>query len=836
MIRAQLLRNAILLTLTTFHSGICIAVPDEAARQFIDQFCIDCHVGEDASGERNFKLLDMSKNTLATRVGLQEIADQIELGTMPPADATQPTNAQRKQQINLLTSILTEKRRQRPPVSTQSGLRRLSRREYRNTVGDLLGIDMTMFDPTRAFPADNLADGFDNDSTILATSGFLLEKYLEAANTCVDKAFANTATHATQEWTFLPPFKAQPELDSRFRKVYGPRPAMILYDNPNSEPSFAAYGVLDKLPHGVPHDGIYEIRVLANALHRNTPFGNNKTFCIDLAEPFRLGIRPGDTTSDDLYHALPVQPILEEKIVADNNEQWYSFRVPLSAGFAPRFTFENGQHESRGAILNRIRSLNAEHVPDKIQSSQNFTERVLWSIKNGKIPQIRIAEVRLRGPLPATESKARAAVCQKLYGSQQVFSSDQSDQLIQNFAATAFRRPVIEPEFLQLKSFYDLRIQNGDSPLEAYKATLTNILCRPQFLYFLQGQTKQDSLENYAAAERIAYFLTSTMPDDRLLQRAAKGELHKPDARAEEARRLLASPHNGKFVSDFLDNWLDLRSLGSMPPDTYAFRIYYQRSLESAMRQETRLFFADMIARNAPTAELLSAKHSFLNRGLATLYGVETDIPPERAADFTRIEFTDGIRGGLLGQASVLTVSANGIETSPVVRGVWLLDKIMGIPSQPPPDDVPALDPDVRNATSIRDLLERHRSSEACGQCHDKIDPLGFAWEEFDPVGQHRRAYSTGKHRTPVDSSGKLPWGGSFNNFKQFRNQLPLQKKFFVRNLTTKLLTHALGRKITPDERGDVDAIMEAVAVNDYPLRDLIVEIIKSDLFWQNSS
>ena len=260
-------------------------------------------------------------------------------------------------------------------------------------------------------------------------------------------------------------------------------------------------------------------------------------------------------------------------------------------------------------------------------------------------------------------------------------------------------------------------------------------------------------------------------------------------------------------------------------------RIYYQRSLESAMRTETQLFFADMIERNAPAIELLSAKHSFVNRGLAMLYQVDPEISPTKSNAFIRVNFPNGIRGGLLGQASVLTVSANGIETSPVVRGVWLLDKIMGMPSPPPPDDVPALDPDVRNATSVRDLLERHRESEACSQCHRKIDPLGFAWEEFDPIGRHRRAYLTGHSRGPIDSSGTLPWGSTFENFRGFRRQLLAKKLFFVRNLTTKLLTHALARSIEPDERGAIDAIMDAVSANDYPIRDLIIEIVKSDLF-----
>jgi hypothetical protein len=813
-------------------AGISAAAPDAAVRQVLNRFCVDCHSGPSPSGDRDFESLDLSANTPVVRIGLQEIADQLELGAMPPSEAEQPTAAQRKQYGELLATILADRRRTREPETAPSTLRRLTRREYRNTVRDLLGIDITMFDPTTEFPADSLDGSFDNNSRDLVTSGFLLEKYLQAADACVEKAFANLAERKPEEWIFSPPFRAQSELDSRFERIYGPQKGMILYDNPNSEPSFAAYGVLEPFEHGVPRDGLYEIRLRATAIHRDTSFGKNGTFLINLNEPFRLGIRPGDTASEDLHHSLPVEPLLAEQPLVDNREQWYTFRVPLSQGFVPRFTFENGQHASRGAIVDRIRNLNPERVPEAIQNSADFTERFVWSVEHGQIPQIRISEVRVRGPLPAADKQQRLAVRQKLFGSTKIFDPPQSDHLIRRFASAAFRRPISQEEFFQLTSFYETRQAQGDTPRAAYKATLKSILCRPQFLYFIPTQDIPNTVVDYASAERLAYFLTSTMPDSDLLALASTGELRTPSRRAEEARRLLSSPKSDQFVSDFLDNWLDLRSLGSMPPDAQLFRIYYQERLESAMLKETQLFFADLLARNAPAIELLAANHSFINRGLASLYGIENGLPPEKASAFTRVDFTDGIRGGLLGQASVLTVSANGIETSPVVRGVWLLDKIMGIPSPPPPANIPALDPDVRNATSIRDLLEKHRSSEACSRCHNKIDPLGYAWEEFNPVGQHRRAYWSSGKRTLIDSSGTLPWGSTFKNFREFRQQLLAQKEFFVRNLTTKLLAHALGRSIEPDERGAVDEIMAAVAENDYPLRDLIIEIVRSDLFF----
>ncbi len=810
--------------------GLAFAETPAPIQKFLAQHCTDCHSGDEPAGDRNFETLDLTTNTSTVRAALQEIADQLELGSMPPADGSELSNSRRKEASALLSKILSEKRRTMARTKPSATLRRLSRREYRNTVSELLDIDMTMFDPTTDFPADQLIDGFDNNTTALTTSGFLLEKYLQAADACVEKAFANLEDVTPIEWNFLPPFQAQDELQNRFHKVYGENHEMILYDNPNSDPSFAAYGVLDRLSNGVPVDGMYEIRVRATALNRDTPFATPGTFHIDLAEPYRLGIRPGDTKSEDLYHSLPIEPLLAEHVLVDNQTRWYPFRIPLSAGFTPRFTFENGQHDVRGALLSRIRARNADAVPETIQNSPNFSERFLWSLRNGKIPQIRIAEVRMRGPLPRDNSNQPESP-RRLLETTEFLKTEQIERPIAQFASTAFRRPITKEELAQLIRFYDLQREHGNSSHEAYKATLKNILCRPEFLYLRSEDTEAVPLDAYAIAERLSYFLSSSMPDEELSTRASQGRLSQPEERAQEAGRLLQSPTRTRFVNDFLDNWLDLRSLGSMPPDTKTYQIYYQRSLESAMREETRRFFSDMLDRNASATEFLTATHSFVNRGLATLYGIDSAISPRKANDFARVTFTDGVRGGLLGQASVLTVSANGIETSPVVRGVWLLDKVLGISSPPPPADVPALDPDVRNATSVRDLLEKHRSSASCNRCHYKIDPLGFAWEEFDPIGQHRRFYGTGKHKTTIDSSGTLPWGDTFLNFRQFRKQLEAKKTFFVRNLTSKLLTHALGRTLQPDDRGAVDAIMSAAAANDYPIRTLIVEIVKSDLF-----
>jgi hypothetical protein len=337
-------------------------------------------------------------------------------------------------------------------------------------------------------------------------------------------------------------------------------------------------------------------------------------------------------------------------------------------------------------------------------------------------------------------------------------------------------------------------------------------------------------LTEHGLAQRLSYFLTSSMPDKRLRKLADEGRLSDPEILTKEAKRLLASEESNAFIADFLDSWLNLRALGSMPPDPKESQVYYAAGLETEMKEETRLFVRDLIDRNASVLEFLRADYSFVNRDLAKLYGVDDQIPVEEAANFHRVVFKDSRRGGLLGQASVLTVSANGIETSPVIRGIWLLESVLGSPPPPPPDSVPAFEPDVRGATSIRDQLVKHRESAACNQCHRKIDPLGFALEGFDAIGRTREFYDS-KRQLPIDTSGVLPGGEAFSGLEELREILLKRKEFFVRAVANHLVSQALGRRVEPLDRGAIDSLIVQVRDDDYPMADLIVAVVSSDLF-----
>jgi len=794
------------------------------AKTFLGNYCMDCHTADDASGEREFETLDLGNDHWDTQLRLQEIVDQLTLGAMPPDDADQPSTRERLDAITQLTQLLTEMRERTTSTGGQSVLRRLTRREYRNTVGDLLGIDMTMFDPTIEFPADNLSNHFDNFGDTLVTSGYLLEKYLDAADRCIEKALAIQSPPTTQEWVFDGGFFQQQELSRAHQRAFDYK-YMVLYDHPLNDKPEGAYGPLPKFNSGVPFDGIYEVKVLAQALHRDTPYKEGTIF-IDLNEPFRLGIRPGNTGIGDMVHIQPIQPLLAEAPIKDNQLAWYSFKVPLDQAFAPRFTFENGMHDVRGTYQRVFRN-HKDTLPPEVRENSGIVDWRNAVIKFGHLPQIRIHEIRLSGPLEV-QWPTRS---QQILFDGDAFEPSRVSELLHRFASRAYRRPATKEESAGLVAIYRGRLADGRSPLDAYKDALKAALCSPAFLYLSPPDESQDTkLSDHGLAERLSYFLTSTMPDDSLRKLADEGKLSDGEVLRSETRRLLNSDSSDAFVADFLDNWLKLRSLGSMPPDPKDSRVYYAAGLEPEMKQETRLLMRDLITRNASVLDFLRANYSFVNRDLAKLYGIADQVPAEDAAKFHRVEYANSERGGLLGHASVLTVSANGIETSPVIRGIWLMETILGTPVPPPPDEVPALDPDIRGAVSIRDQLAKHSESAACNQCHRKFDPLGFALEGFDPIGRRREFYDS-KRTSRIDTSGVMAGGERFSGPAELRSLLLKREEFFVRTVASRLLSHGLGRRIESLERAAVDKIVAEVKDENYPLADLIVAVVTSDLF-----
>ena len=320
------------------------------------------------------------------------------------------------------------------------------------------------------------------------------------------------------------------------------------------------------------------------------------------------------------------------------------------------------------------------------------------------------------------------------------------------------------------------------------------------------------------------------MPDETLAAKATAGNLTGKQLNA-ETQRMLADPKAEAFIEHFTDHWLRIDTLGAMPPDPKAFGAYYKDRLEIFFKQETRLFFADLLKENGSILNLLDSDYSFLNGALAQHYGVEGVTGEE----FRKVSFKPKHhRGGLLGQGSVLTLTANGIETSPVVRGVWVMENILGTPPSPPPPDVEPLEPDTRGAVTIREQLKKHRNVAACADCHNRIDPAGFALEFYDPIGGYRSHYKSRAARNPpVDGSGNLVSGETFQNEQDFKKLLLKRKDRFTEALTAKLLSYATGRELTFRDDAEIKQIAADCAKQGYGLRDLITGIVNSNIFQQ---
>lgn len=794
----------------------------EVVAPFLGKYCVSCHGPKKQKGDRRFDRLDGDVVDDDSLVDLQDILDQLNLSEMPPEEAPQPSVEERRTAVQFLTAKIEDYHRTRKASRQVTVLRRLNSREYRNTVRDLLHLNMTMFDPTVTFPRDQTTGHLDTVGDTLVTSNALLQQYLIAAENVIKKAAFPLQKPVTRKWIFRDGFHQQPEIDQVHRKSNGYE-HMTLYDVVGADKPEGAYGPIHAFADGVPHDGFYEIKLKAEALNRRHAYPI-EFLGTDPDEPFRLGIVAGNKDAGTLHLTQPMEPLLAEIELADE-QKWYTVRVWLDAGFTPRFTFRNGLMDVR-SLWGKLAREYGDRFPKR--KTKGIVDNRINGIVHGDLPQIRIHEIEIEGPFydewPTAGQREIFGPEFKGTATNDNLTGEELRDRLRDFTSKAYRRPVSPEEVDRILQVVDARRVAGRSRLGAFCDGLTAILCSPGFLYLQPADTNVE-LNAQGVAARLSYFLWSSMPDSELRRLAANGELLRPSVLAAQADRMLKDERSAEFISGFLDSWLALRDLGATPPDRTEFRAFYHYDLDAAMRQETRLFVREIIEQNLGVETFLHSDFTFLNKRLAEHYDIKV---PFGGSEFRKVSLNDRRRGGLLGQASILTVTANGIDTSPVVRGVWLLENILGTPPSPPPPDVKPIDPDVRGATTIRDQLEKHRSVPSCNDCHRKIDPPGFALENFDPIGGWRTSYGRGKK---IDPSGQLSTGQKFKDFADFKLLLLARKGLFARALTTKLLAYGVGRHIELADRPHVDQIVSQLDERGGGLRDLIKLVVLSKPF-----
>jgi len=826
-------------------------------QSYLKQHCHQCHGKTKQKADRRLdqfpteQALDEDARDL-----LEEALDAMNRGEMPPREKgiPEPPAQQTKEVIASITSYLNLATN--ADKSSTTVLRRLNRFEYVRTIRDLLGVDIESFDPTGDFPPDAKSHGFDNNGETLTLSDYQLQRYLEVAEAFLDQAcYFDRPSPETASWSYtgkdfngVLSYERAPVTWRLIIPAGSPADRMKLGDyveighgQPSERhPNFVTHFVRQG---GVPADGWYQISLKAAAANRLNHGYEHAEFERYQQEPLKLALWIAPDAKLLNKNAADQRRLTEVWDLPDGQPTELSTKVWLRKGAVPFVSWANGV-SSKG----NIRRVAEKHHPEVIRAtatqrdaanlgdpeaqalvqklSRNENNAVLSERYHG--PRIRVWNMDISGPIHEQWPPASHKL---LFGEQMDASQIDLDELVLRFTTRAFRQPVKSEEIQHYVQFIRNRLATGNKPERAIKLGLIAILTSPRFLYLDEGNEQLGSaLAPHELAARLSYFLWSSMPDETLAEKANAGLLTEHQ-RSVETHRMLADPKADAFIEHFTDHWLGIDTLGAMPPDPKAFEAYYKDRLEAFFKQETRLFFADLLKQNGSILNLLDSDYSFLNGALAQHYGVEGVVGEE----FRKVRFKPKHhRGGLLGHGSVLTLTANGIETSPVVRGVWVMENILGTPPSPPPPDVEPLEPDTRGAVTIRDQLKRHRDVAACADCHNRIDPAGFALEFYDPIGGYRSHYKSRAARNPpVDGSGSLVSGETFQNEQDFKKLLLARKDRFTEALTAKLLSYATGRELTFRDDAEIKQIAANCAKQGYGLRDLITGVVNSNLFQQ---
>jgi len=825
----------------TSNGVAAVEVPADL-KQFFMANCFTCHGEAKQKSDRRFDKVLSEPLTDNGFELLKEALNAMNRGDMPPtkSNVRRPSNESIAVAIGQLTNLLISAADAKSEGTTVT--RRLNRFEYLHSIRDLLGVDTAIFDPTGDFPDDAKAEGFDNNGEALILSDYQLRRYIETAEAYVNKAsYFNRDKPVHQSFVFGPTdFGGRPRMVKSavtWRLLVDDKYLDVAHGNaierhPNYPKSYSK--------HGAPHDGYYTITVRADAIGRLDHPYNKTMLPMDHDQPLKMAVWIAPTPN--LLGKTASEGRVLAKIfgLADNQPQDYRVRVWMDRGSTPFFSWING-FTPKGPIERIRKKYHADTVsfdsfknsdlvgangPRKAKARIEASDALLISdVYVG--PRLRLYSMRIDGP---TYDQWPPLSHQTIYGTETDPSNIDISTVITRFATRAFRTPVGSADVDHYIRFVNGKIESGTDRATAIQSGIAAILASPRFLYLDEGnEDAAAELNPYQLATRLSYFLWSSVPDSELLRTVSEGKLMEPDVLQSQVERMLTDPRSDAFVRHFTDTWLRLHQLGSMPPDARTFKTYYTSRLESAMRAESHAFFRHVLEENRPITDFLDSDYTFVNDALSKHYG----LPLVKGEHLRKVRLpANSRRGGLLGHASVLTVTANGIETSPVVRGVWILENILGTPPSPPPPDVEPIEPDTRGTTTIREQLNQHRHVAACAGCHQKIDPLGFALEFFDPIGGFRTRYpGTTSKRLPVDGSGQLPSGERFDDERGLKTIFLARKDQFAEALTDKLLTYATGRSMTLRDHADVEKVAAACAENGYGLRDLVIAVVRSDTF-----
>lgn len=728
--------------------------------------------------------------------------EQLKSGEMPPKEKPRPPAAEVQAAVKWIDAQTGAAELAHRATEGRVVMRRLNRAEYANTVRDLLGVEV---DLTDLLPLDTSTSGFDNNAEALHTSSYLLRSYLDAADRVLDEAIANQP----QPWLLKKRFDIRQEKSVK--------------------PTGSVYRHVD--------DGVAIFAAWESANIRVTMW--NFRSHVRGKYRFRIsgyGFQSEGKPINFRVTAGTLKEVTEERLID-------YFAVPADKPTVIEFT-EQLEPENRIRII-------AEGLP----ALPPAVEKV--GADKYKGPGLVIQWVDIEGPLmeswPPPSHKAifgdlpLKRVAQERFEVQSTQPLADAERILRDFARRAFRRPVTDEDIRPFLTRVKSRLDQNYSFEQAMRVGLRGILVSPSFLFLREkagsaasSAVRPAPLDDFALASRLSYFLWSSMPDEPLFKLAEARRLREPGVLREQIERMLRDPKARAFTENFTGQWLSLRAIDATMPDRTLYP-EYDDILKTASLKETKLFFDEVLKRDLSVANFVASDFTFLNARLARHYG----IPGVEGTEMRRVSLPPGShRGGVLTMASVMKVTANGTTTSPIIRGAWVLERILGTPPPKPPADVEAIEPDIRGATTIRDQLAKHRKIETCASCHTKIDPPGFALESFDVIGGWRENYraltnggqkdSQGRRVRPgpaVDPADVLPDGRRFRDIDEFKQLLLADKDQLARNLTEKLLAYATGAAPTAADKPEIEGIISRSRSHDYGFKSLIHEVVQSATF-----
>ncbi|MCA8993721.1 MAG: DUF1592 domain-containing protein [Planctomycetaceae bacterium] len=757
-------------------------------RRLVTSFCSDCHGGDNPAAKLDLEKL--SEHAVTENLAAWEkVVKKINSGQMPPRDAPQPAKEELATALSTLVHVLDDHAANNLQPGRTATFRRLTRFEYQNAIRDLLALEI---DATELLPADEASHGFDN-ITVGELSPTLVSRYLSAAQKIARLAVGRASA--------LP--------DQRTVRV---RPDVTQEERVAGLPLGTRGGVL--ISHTFPEDGEYEVRV------RLTRDRNEHVEGLSTKHEMELLL---DTEQVKSFTVAPPQgkPNPDDEWSKPTHEN-------VDRHLKARFHASAGPHDIGVAFLK---------MPSSLLESKRQPLNVHFNMYRHPRLGPAVYQVTISGPFDpqgSSETPSRRQIFIRTPNAPEE-EAECARQIVRNLMRRACRRPVTAADLQRPMALYqEMRQQGGDFD-DGIEMALSSILVHPEFLFRVENDPADIApgtayaVDQFDLASRLSFFLWSSIPDDELLKWAEPGKLSDPVVLQEQVERMLKNERSQSLVTNFAGQWLYLRNLDSITPDGRGYPDF-DDNLRQAFRQETELFVASILREDRSVLDLLSTDYTYLNERLAKHYG----IPHVYGAQFRRVELgANSQRGGLLRHGSVLTVTSYATRTSPVIRGKWILENLLGTPPSPPPDNVPQLkENNVSARLPVRERLAQHRADPNCASCHDIIDPLGFSLENFDAVGRWREL----EEGVSVDSTGMLPDGTRFDGVAGLEQALVERPEIFVGTLTEKLLTYALGRELTHHDAPAVRQIVREAAENDYRFSRLISGIVKSRPFQMRMS